>query len=437
MKKLDYLKAALKHKVFYNKAAVIAAFSIIREVPDAWKKNPYMLRLVRQPWGLQFVNDAGELETIEDAPSDPLVPLFNFKERVLADSTWAENITEEQETSIGNLFFNALAILTSFGKKFPFIYGKFSVGDIETQVAKKLKDTPDSESERSDGAYYVDEYLKFIDSLQYIRGFSQLCTVAATPKVITAPVGLKEFKDKLLKEYGDRLTDPVVLAEFEKKLQEFDAEYLKGDPADKTFVSGKIRDNARKRMFLTIGADPGFTNTLQVVPVTNSLNEGWPQDPKEFTALVNGLRAGSFSRGAETVKGGVSAKNLLRAANNFTVSEDDCGTKIGLEMVYRPDNIALLLGRTVIEKGVNIPIENIEIAKQYMGRPVIVRSPQYCQTHGDSLCKVCAGKRLSQYATGLSIPLTEMSAIILAASMKIMHNSKLNTAQLDMADLFT
>ena len=69
-----------------------------------------------------------------------------------------------------------------------------------------------------------------------------------------------------------------------------------------------------------MGAEGGnFTDKVTITPVINSLQEGWPTDPVEFTAMMNGLRYASFSRGSETVKGGVSAKYLLRAGNNFKI----------------------------------------------------------------------------------------------------------------------
>jgi hypothetical protein len=57
----------------------------------------------------------------------------------------------------------------------------------------------------------------------------------------------------------------------------------------------------------------------------------------------------------------------------------------------------------------------------------------YCKLSGDNICKVCAGKSLSQYPTGLTIPLTEVSNVILTASLKAMHQNTTATAKLNLA----
>lgn len=427
MKKLSYLKYALTLGLHAKRAWVISAFAMTKEA----KGTAFEGKLIPQPWGYSYLDSTLQEVKIEDA--EPNKPLFTFKDQITIDASWAANVSEPTNTSVGNVLFNACCILSSFGAKFPFTTGSVSVSKLETIIAAKLQDTPESEAKRSNTEYYVDEYIKFVDSLQYITTFAQIATISATPKNIVAPTGIKAFKKQLIEKYGDTLKDPVNLAKFEAELLAFDNEFLKDDPSNGIFTAGKIKHTARKKMFLAMGAELQFSPSQTVTPVTNSLEEGWPTDPVNFAASMNGSRVGSFSRGAETVKGGVSAKYLLRSANNFKIVDQDCGTTLGIRRSYNEDNKSQLAGRYLILGNKVQLVENIDQASHYLNQPLVVRSPMYCKSEGDNICKVCAGTSLAQYPTGLTIPLTEISGIILATSLKAMHQNTTATAKLDLA----
>ena len=238
-------------------------------------------------------------------------------------------------------------------------------------------------------------------------------------------------------KYKGKLGDPIELTKYEKELSDFDHDFVKDDPGYGTFLKGKVMDTARKKMYLNIGSEMSFGNNLKVEPVLSSLNDGWPTDSKSFTNMMNGSRAGSYSRGAETVKGGVSAKYLLRAANNFHIQDTDCGTKLGFERIFTEANVNQLVGRYLIDGNKLIHIENNTIASNYLNKSVILRSPMRCKLDGDNICKICAGDNLNKYPTGVTIPLTEISSIILTASLKLMHTNALKTARMDIKKVFS
>lgn len=436
MTKLEYLKIAIQNKLYTKKAWLISAFAIVRHTPTAME---YRGQIFKQPWGYAAVVDGDDLqpklEPIQD--SKPNEPLFTFRDKVIIDPSWVPNIQTATETTVGNVLVNAICILSSFGPKMPFILGTVKVSKVEDIVAAKLQNTPKEGEERSQTLFYVDEYVKFVNALQFISNLSQLTSISATPKALVPPTGIEEFKKTLLVKYEGKLHDPVELSKFEDELLAFDKEFLEDDPAFGTFLSGKLLHTARKKMFLSIGADKGFTDSLDVIPVTDSLQNGWPTDPVKFTALQNSLRSGSFSRGAETVKGGVSAKVLLRAANNYTIQDNDCQTKLGITRTFDQQSIHKLVGRYVIE-GVKVTlIDSEDKAKAYLDREILVRSPMYCRMDGPNLCRICAGEKLFKFPTGITIPLTEISSIILATSLKAMHSNVLSTAKLSPEKHFT
>ena len=435
MTKLDYLKLALANNLANNLAWIFSAFCVTKESLQAHKEDAYAYRLVSSNAQYQFIESISKekepvLVSIEGTTTKE--PLFKFKDKVMVDKTWAPNIKESVECSIGNLIFNSVCILPAFGNKYPFTAGKLSVGAHESYIAPRLMNTPKNDDERDAGKIYVDEYLHFRDSLVYLEQFATITSWSATRKGITAPEGVGTLKKQLLAEYGDRLNDPTVFAEYENKLKAFDKEWLKDDPAYGTFITGKVLNISRKKMFLTYGIPDRLDPKDPIVPITKTLEEGQSTDPVEYTAMLNGARFGSFSRGAETVNGGVVSKSIIRVGSNYEVDMEDCGTTFGITKYVNKDNVKTLVSRTLLVNKVPVYVEKIEDAEHYLGKSVVVRSPATCQAGpGDRLCKVCCGTALSQYPTGLAIPLTEVSQLILTQSLKAMHGKVLSTSELD------
>ena len=429
MTRFEYLKLAIQSKCFTKREWLLTAFALTRVTAI---NITYTGQLKREDWGMSCVNSKHELEKIDDY--DGSEPLYSFKDRITIDSTWCQNVKEPIETQVGNLIFNCLCLESAFGNKIDFITGKVNLGSIDNIIASKLQSTPKDITTKVQDVIYIDEYVNYMSALQFLSTLTQLTTYGATPKTLVGPPGIKEFKQKLAAEYGDTLTDPVKLAEFESKLLAYDAAYLKGDPADGTFVTGKIKNIARKKMFLSIGSEAGFDGSLKANPVLNSLEEGLPESGKDLTTLFNAARAGSFSRGFSTKLAGTSAKALFRVANSFGVLDRDCGTKLGIRRYYDKTCIDKLVGRYLID---GTFIETLEIAKKYLDTNIVVRSPMYCTEEGTNICKVCAGFKLSQFPDGLAIPITEISGIFLSSYLKAMHSQVLATAEMNINTAFT
>ncbi|HXQ32679.1 MAG TPA: hypothetical protein VN843_01530 [Anaerolineales bacterium] len=431
MKRLDYLKKALNHDLASNLSWITSAFCIVKESPQSYLSNPYPFRLISTHARYQFINAEKQIEEIEDSQTKE--PLLRFKDQLEVDKTWAPNITSSITCTVGNLIFNSVSILPSFGSKYPFTNGKISLSIHEDYIAKRLTDTPRDNSQRDQSKIYVDEYLIFQDTLIYLEQLAPMTNWSATRKLISRPDGIKEFRQKLLKEYEGRINDPTVFAEYEEKLRNYDKEWLKDDPSYGTFIKGKILDIARKKMFLAIGIPERLDLKSKMVPITSTLEDGQPTDPIQRTAILNGSRFGSYSRGTETINGGVVSKTVIRIGNNYKIDIEDCGTTFGLHTSYTKESINDLVGRIVIEDKKMIPILTTEQAEYYLGRTIVVRSPAFCKAGpGDRLCKSCSGPALSQYQDGLAIPLTEISQLILTQSLKAMHGKFLSTARADL-----
>ena len=436
MNKYDYYKLVLNSETVFIHDWVFSAFAVsTMPEPD----SPYPYQLMCRDWGYEFWDDeAKKYVKIDDAVANE--PLFNITERIQVDNTWAINISKPNIISVGNLLGNKYLIEYSFGSKIECPIGPISIGSyIESNIARRLKDTPKEGETRSNDVIYVDEYVKFGDALQSIKCFDSLFSYAATPKNIVAAPGIDEFKAKLNKEYADKdLDDPLTLAGYEAKLKDFDKDYMKDDPSYGKFTSGKTMSMHRKKMFLVVGAEQlKFDDSKKSKAVTNSLREGWPTDPEQFVAMLNSARIGSYARGAETVKGGVSAKILVRACNNYSVSDNDCGSKLGITRLYDEEFINRLVDVYVLQKDGKPVLVTEETKGQYLGKVLTTRSPFFCKEKGEVICKVCAGERLFRFKDGLAIAVVEISSIILAASMAAMHGKVLSTARIDLKRHFS
>ena len=426
MLKNDFYLAAMKEELYKKKSFVISAFSLIREDISKWKEDPYLYRVVQTPTGNFFVNEQKELTLIEDAPAGK--PILKFKDPIELKANQLPNLKKDITSTIGNVLFNYCCIVNSFGSKMDYIEGKVNIRLIEDTIAKKLADTNNDVTEKDPNLIYIDEYLKFSDSLLYITNFTQLCVWAGTEKTMTPPPGLKEFKATLFEKYKGQLNDPTVVAMIDAELVAFDNEYLKGDPGENFLMDGKPR-KARKRLFLMYGAEEGFGTTVGVDLVKNSLNEGWELD--KFPTMNNALRAGSYYRGAETQLGGESVKWLLRASSNLNVTIDDCGTRIGKQFLVTEQNAKKLIGFNVItEEGIKEINEDTDTGS-YLGKKIMVRSPMYCKLTRTDFCKACIGQKLSLNPTGLSLAVSEYGSNFMLIFMKRMHTTALSLAKID------
>lgn len=435
MKKLDYFLAALHAGVHRRRAWVISAFSITREAPDAWRKAPYQYRLVWTPTNVSFVQMGADgvpvLEAIEDAT--PGQALYTFLEAIVLKAGEFINVAAETRTTLGNVLFNACSIVPAFGKKIPFITGPVDVSSIEGQIAPLLEDNVAQGQPEDPAKIYVHEYLVFANSFNYLTEFTQLCVQGLTKAIILPPPGLKEYKAKLIEENKAELqsgNNAAAVAKIDAALIKFDAEYYKNDPGSKFLISKKSRETVRKKVFLTYGAEGGLSNRLEVDFVQNSLYEGWQTE--KLPTMINVLRAGSFDRGSETQLGGESVKWLLRASSNIRVIDGDCGTKLGMPYEVNASNVGMLVGHSVITTSGFKLVETKDQAGEYMGKKLMMRSPQYCGMRHTDFCTVCMGTNLSRNKDGVSMAITAYGSGFMMASLAAFHSKALVLARMDL-----
>lgn len=438
MKKHEYLRRSYVAKRYLDLDWWVRTLAEFFDPPGKPAPSvPYTL--VKQPWGLGCIMEDGKIEKIEDYTQGPL---FTVKDELEVTPEWLPNITAPVKTRLGLLVSNTLLLACVFGKKIPYINKPFYIEDIESQyIAPRLTSDPQP-GEPADlddpDKIYVFEMLKLNHGIEMINSMMEIFTVALTEKSMLPPPGIDAYKQQLLSDPNLDLNDPVQLADFESKLKKYAIEtHLRDDPSYGKFLTGKILNDSYRKQFLSLGAEGGFRKDGGITGVPFSLSDSVPLDPETYPAIVNGARAGSHSRGFETQEGGVAAKRMLAASNNYVIPDTDCGSDMGLLRYYHPWLIRSLRGRTIIVGKTQKKIESNEDTSAYLGKFVRIRSPLYCRLAGEQICKVCAGEAMGRYTTGISLPLTEISAGILTARLKAMHTNNLVVNDFDLETVFT
>lgn len=420
MTNIDYFRSVLNTETIETNKWFFSTFSLNPGENDYLyiDKNKYIVKLLE-----------GDTE-IENVTTER--PLLMFKDPITLTSEDLINVKGTVETTVGRTIFNRLALVRNFGDKIGFINDKVNVGKIESEIAKRMFNTD---------IITVPEYLNFTKACGFMEALSRLTTVSATYKNMLPPDGIEEYKKALLKEFEEKygkkwIEDRIKIVEFEKKLKAYDSEWMKGDPTDGNLTSGKVKENARTKMFLTFGAELGFDNsTSKPILVGNSLSQGYPRDKKQLAQMNNTTRSASFARGKETQQGGAVAKVLLRAIGAVSVNKGDCGSKIGKLIRVSENIVKSLNGRYIIENGVSKPIKDFS---PYIGKEIYIRSPMFCKSDlTTSICSVCAGEVLSEHKDSIPLMVNNISAAILGASMAAMHNAVIKTTTFDIRDVIS
>lgn len=431
MNKTEYLKQSINSVDKDNlKNWLYGLFSLIIK-----PSGPvYNYRVEKDPSGY-YCNINGERIKIEDATGND--PLFKHTDTInITDGVTGNYISDKPlETTVGRLILNKFILGDILGNRIPYINKKFNIKDINNMIAPLLISNGTERTNNS--SIYVHEYIQTQDKCLIFTSLSSIIGRGVSKIAITKAPGITEYKNKLLKEYEGKLHDPVVLSEFEKKLQDYDDNYLKNDPAYGTVIKGKVKNIGRKKMFVTFGAERTFEDRADVIPITNSLEEGWDTSETKFKAYIDALRAGSYARGAETENGGVASKTLLRALNSFSVLNTDCGTKSGLTRSIKNFNYKTLVGRKIASGGKWTLIETKDVAKKYVNSDVIVRSPMYCKTPGDKVCVHCMGEYFIENPNAVISSILDISNVLMAMFMAAMHGKELSTAKYELEDAFS
>ena len=374
---------------------------------------------------LKFNNEKLEITT-------GTFPILDYMEEVVLKAEDWKCLDNDITTTIGIAFQNYLMLELPFQGRYKFIDGV---------VGKKIEDN--ISEDLLNKIITTAQYENFVDNCEYLKTWGRYFVQAASRKTLLPPEGITEKKQAIVKrmlaELGeDAFKSQVNIVKLEEELKKIDAEWLKDDPTFGIVTSGKVLNNSRKELFLTVGGVETLDEESSDANfIVNSLLEGWPEDDELFTAMVNALRAGSLARAIDTQNGGLLAKMILRAIGSYIIKPTlDCGTKLGTEFKVDNNNYKDIKNRHVIINSQTVMIDTDDKAKELIGKDLLIRSPKYCNLVGENYCGKCVNKLLNDNIDGIKNEVTAVAQIVLNEALKKMHNTVKSIVKLD-KDIFS
>jgi hypothetical protein len=438
MKKQDFYIQALLDGAYRRKEWVISAFSVVRQVETTLITKaplPFSIRYGRDVTEVYVPTSEGSAwVNISDSP--PMKQLFFPGDPLTVTPEMIPNCKAPVESTYGDMLFNYIALVEPFGHRIEYQVGPVNIRKIERIIASKLVD--DSEVAGripADDEIPVNMYMRFGRCMGALAGFTQIFVPTLSPKALTTDPRVREKRAELLEKNKERLHDPVVVAGIQNELIAIDKEWIKDDPSEGFLISNKTFGTARKRMFLIHGPEAGFNEGGNAELVVNSLNEGWDTD--KLVAMFNSTRAGSFYRGALTALGGEAVKFFMRVFQNTAVSEEDCGTTLGVVRTVEPGQGEYYIGMWEMLPDKSVRVVDAARAKALEGKTFLSRSPSFCKTGATDFCERCVGEALAAIPHALGAENVSVASKFMDIMMASAHAKELKTAKLNILEAFT
>ncbi len=357
--------------------------------------------------------------------TDASIPALSFGDRFMLEADMIPTYTGKPTiTTVGKFYLNELILHRSCGLLFPYHNKPFVPDQLDKMIADAMLE----------GKIGRPEYDIYMDNGHFFGQASDISVATWSDRSITTSPEVKKRREELIAQYRDQLSDPIIANKIENELIALDKEYLKGDSSEPFYAvtKGKTFNEQRKKMYLIVGTMVAFTKeTGNYEHIAQPLSEGW--DIKKFPSIANDIRRGSYGRGKKTAEGGVQTKNILRILQDVRITEDDCGTKSGTEIVLTEENFKLYTGRYLLKEN---RVLSVELAKTLFGKPITIRTPMKCRCQ-TGFCLRCCGV-LFQATKNRNIG---MNAVVVPSrftsiSMKSMHVSGITTYSIDNVSRF-
>jgi len=411
----DYFLEALRGGAYKYKAWVLQVFSLTRT--DSQPDFPYKLFMQGKQYYYKALK-TGEPVLLED--SDTSKPPFNFRDKLSLKAGEVPNLDHDIESNYGRLFVNWTVLVYPFIDKIAYVETEFNISAVEKQIHKRLTTDPEyhtAKTFKAENPIYVKEFLTYLDALLGLAGYTQLCVPGASAKSLVTDPQVAIRRKELIKEYADRLSDPVVVAKIEAELVAIDKAWIKGDISEGYYRKDKMYEAERKKMHVMQGYSTGFG--LEPTTITTPLSEGWTAE--QLPGLVNALREGAYGRGKMTALGGAATKTVNRMFQNVGLVYEDCGSKLGWTRILTPENIKTYYGFYFLTPQGESVILTEANANLVLNKPVMFRSPQFCKIKGINFCRFCVGDVNAENENALGASVAAMTSQTLQISLSAVH----------------
>lgn len=432
MLKADYFRKCLREQTWRFTDWNLSIFSVITR-RRLNKDDEYSNMLFHDDKGYYFYS-AEEENAIRIEDGKPNEPLFTFTESVTLNKQDLPHVFETVNTTYGRAIANAIVLAYAFKDKIPYWNKPFTISDIEKVIEQRVVDDLPTQQEMDShtgptAPLFISEFKEFNSAAGSLVAYSQIAIPSVTPKMLTTDPKVEVRKKELLEQYKDQLDDPVIQAKIGAELVQIDKDWIKGDDGELFYFESKYYDVIRKKRFVLHGTEDGFGIKGRLI--TSTLEQGW--DAKDLPEISNGLRDGSYSRGAQTALGGEATKFNYRMYQNTKITETDCGSTLGLLVHFTPTNTKYYVGSSYFQgnKLIQITPENHSTLANQALR---IRSPIYCKTEGVNFCATCIGHNIAQTPNAIATYAADVSSAFMGAAMKAMHGKALKTAHYSFKD---
>lgn len=417
MYKKDYIVKAIKAQCYLKRGWLLSIFGILEPNTGSHLKleeeiNKYHEDIgIKTIHGKMYVNIDNKEELIEDYI--PNKPLFDVNEKIDLKVGDLKSLKTNITTTYGILITNLLLVEYPYEGLVEYINGEFTPKTTNAFAAKALRTNIAT----------MDMHLKFENAISMINCLAPICVPSATERSFTPNQALLQKKRELVELHKDNLNDPAIIADIQNQIRLLDAEYLKGDPASRFFITEKGK-SSRIRTGGIFGGEQDFVDESKFSVMVNSLSEGWKIE--NLPMMANSIRGASFNRGANTALGGNEVKISARVFQNYKIDTDDCHTTRYVNKLINKENYQNFVGRYLIGNDKALTKEQLH---DLIGKDIKLRSPMRCIAPGTSFCKKCFGDVISNGGIGLTGMVTQFLSTFLTLFLKLMHVSSISVAR--------
>ena len=371
--------------------------------------------------------------------------MFLPTQKITVKKGQLSNIDSDIETTVGRYIFNLVAIDYAFQDKIPFINYTLKSSQIDS-LNDKLCDMllMNQITGEQFGTYQT--------RIVWFNNFTELFVPGTSINLLVLPQEIKDELQHLIMANKKSIIDGDAVAyhnNVEVPILKFAKNWYitNKEPGWLLYAKGgKPKfDNVFKNMYLTVGPILDIATGKYVIS-TRCFNDGIA--PDETNIYANNSINGAYHKGVATQDGGAKTKSFSAAFQSLVVTEEDCGTNLGIEVKVTKDNLNSLKWRwvkdvtsyTVSGKSTNgdanlVPEERWQLItpdniSTFIGKTIIFRTPMFCKSA--NFCWKCVGdlyRRLGIKNVGLTA--MKMTSTFLNSALKANHDSSIKTAYVD------
>lgn len=420
MTRFEFLVAACKAEAWRRLVWRIAIFNMAvfptgREEPEAFDIT-YIDGL---PYYYAVEDGKGSWEPITDGVKDQ--ELFIPEEQFELRPDDYPGLEGPIPTTVGRYVFNWIVIWYAFGTRLPYLAISQNPLEYRKEMHRRCLDHETDEPE-NEGAIRPSMIERFVSGLHELAPLTSGIAPTGTLRSLTVHPDAYKIRDALLLKHKDELDDPAVIVKIEKALDELDKEWLSGDQSIEFYNSPKSRMRRRKLM-LMYGIESSFQEGGHYTLIPNALVEVDKAGMENLVAKFNSIREGSFSRGAETAKGGEQVRIIQMIFQNHRIVPGDCGTKLTYPVVITEDNVKRYVGMNAMVNGKLTPLTE-EYLKQQLGKVVRLRRPILCQYGHIDTCTACSSANKGEEPRAIAADISSAFSNVMSVAMAAMHGKE-------------